>query len=396
MIDLGLTPRDLGFRAEVLEFLERELTPELVRGTDLSQSLFPPPSVTLPWQRKLLARGWLAPHWPREYGGAGWTAMQHFIFDVESGRAGAPLLAPFGLSYLGPVLIRYGTDEQRKRFLPRILTGEDYWCQGYSEPAAGSDLASLQCAARRDGENYVVSGTKLWTTHAQYANWIFCLVRTSTERRRQAGISFLLIDLRSPGVGITPIVSITGEHETNQVFFDDVRVPRENLVGAEGEGWDIARYLLEFERGGFIMSGLIRRKLERCRSLWHRAFREEPTREADVLSGRLAGLEVDLRALETAELQCALEREAGKTPGPGASALKVEFSELMQRVEEAALELLGPRALAFPEDPAGLDDPQAALDQAVVATYLNNRATTIYGGSSEIQRDLMARTMVGL
>ncbi len=330
--------------------------------------------------------------------------MQNFILDSEAGYAGAPLLAPFGLKYLGPVLIRFGADEQRRRFLPRILSGEDYWCQGYSEPNAGSDLAGLQCAAGRDGDEYVVNGSKLWTTHAQYANWIFCLVRTdSTGRanwifclvrtdssgRPQSGISFLLVDLRTAGVTVTPILSTTGEHEVNQVFFSGVRVPVSNLVGKEGDGWTIARYLLEFERGSFIMSGLIRRKLERCQTLIReRCHPDAP--ESLLLQTTIADMEIDLLALEAAELRCALDLEAGRTPGAEASLIKIEFSELMQRVEGLAVRALGPRSLQF----SSADS--ASFAEAIVGTYFNNRATTIYGGTNEIQRELIAKHLLGL
>ena len=332
-------------------FLRAELTPELVRGTDLHESLFPPPAVALPWQAKLQRRGWLAPHWPREQGGAGWSAMQRFIFETEAALAGAPALPPFGLNYLGPVLVRYGTEAQRARFLPRILDGSDYWCQGYSEPNAGSDLASLQCAARRDGDEYVIRGTKLWTTHAHHANWIFLLVRTSSEGRPQAGISFLLASLESPGVSVTPIVSIAGEHEVNQVFFDEVRVPADLLVGREGEGWQIARYLLEFERGGFVMNGMLRRKFERCRALAVTALAGASRTEAAALHARLVEIDVDLLALAAAELRVALSFEAGGSPGPESMVLKLEYTELWQRIESLGVALLGDRALAF--DPNG-------------------------------------------
>jgi acyl-CoA dehydrogenase len=385
----GLNAQEQQFRAEVREFLARELTPETVRATDQHRSLFLPPEVTLPWQRKLLARRWLAPHWPAEYGGSGWTAMQYFIFETEAGRAGAPLLGPFGLKYLGPVLIKFGTHEQRLRFLPRILDGQDYWCQGYSEPAAGSDLAGLQCTARREGDEYVVNGTKLWTTHAQYANWIFCLVRTATEARPQAGISFLLVDLRSAGVAVTPIRSFAGEHEVNQVFFDSVRIPASQRVGTEGEGWAIARYLLEFERGTFIMSGLLGRKLVRCKALL-RDLPRAAAEEHQALRTRIADMEIDLLALEAAELRCALDLEAGRTPGAEASLIKIEFSELMQRIEELALSILGPSGLEF--SGVGPSSP----GEAIVGAFQNNRAASIYGGSNEIQRELIAKHLVGL
>jgi len=385
----GLNSNELEFRAEVREFLGRELTPAMIQATDTHRSLFPPPSVTLPWQRKLLERRWLAPHWPAEYGGSGWTAMQHFIFDTEAGRAGAPNLAPFGLKYLGPVLIKFGTDAQRERYLPRILSGDDYWCQGYSEPNAGSDLAGLQCTARREGTEYVVSGTKLWTTHAQYANWIFCLVRTDTEARPQAGISFLLVDLRSPGVTVAPLRSFAGEHEVNQVFFDAVRVPAAQLIGHEGEGWSIARYLLEFERGTFIMSGLLARKLARCKALAVDVSAHH-VEEVRTLLAQIAHIEMDLLALEAAELRCAQDQEGGRTPGAEASLIKIEFSELIQRIEALTLTALGGSALAY------CDERDSSEQGAIVGSYMNNRATTIYGGSNEIQRELIAKHLVGL
>jgi acyl-CoA dehydrogenase len=385
----GLTTQEQQFRSEVREFLDRELRQEWVQATDRHRSLFLPPEVTLPWQRKLLERRWLAAHWPPEHGGSGWTALQHFIFETEAGRAGAPLLAPFGLKYLGPVLIKFGTREQQEQFLPRILDGRDYWCQGYSEPNAGSDLAGLQCTARREGSEYVVNGTKLWTTHAHHANWIFCLVRTESDPRPQAGISFLLVDLRSAGVTITPIRSFTGEHEVNQVFFDSVRIPASQLVGAEGEGWTIARYLLEFERGTFIMSGLLARKLARCKALVSDPDNGSADRRRAWLD-RVADMEIDLLALEAAELRCAQDLEAGRTPGAEASLIKVEFSELMQRIEALALSAIGPAGLEFSEV------ADASVPEAIVGQYQNNRATTIYGGSNEIQRELIAKHLVGL
>jgi acyl-CoA dehydrogenase len=398
MIFAGLGPDDAAFREQVRAFLRAELTPELVRGTDLHESLFPPPAVALPWQAKLRRRGWLAPHWPREHGGAGWSAMQRFIFETEAALAGAPALPPFGLNYLGPVLVRYGSDAQRARFLPRILDGSDYWCQGYSEPNAGSDLASLQCAARREGDEYVIRGTKLWTTHAHHANWIFLLVRTSSEGRPQAGISFLLASLEAPGVSVTPIISIAGEHEVNQVFFDDVRVPVELRVGQEGEGWQIARYLLEFERGGFVMNGMLRRKFERCRALSGAALAGASRTEAAALHARLVEVDVDLLALAAAELRVALSFEAGGSPGPESMVLKLEYTELWQRIESLGVALLGGRALAF--DPNGeaarrTGADARADDRALLGSFLNNRAATIYGGSSEIQREIVARSVAG-
>ena len=297
------------------------------------------------------------------------------------------------------MLVRYGSDAQRARFLPRILDGSDYWCQGYSEPNAGSDLANLQCAARRDGDEYVIRGTKLWTTHAHHANWIFLLVRTSSEGRPQSGISFLLAPLGVPGVSITPIVSIAGEHEVNQVFFDDLRVPADLLVGSEGEGWNIARYLLEFERGGFVMNGMLRRKFERVRAGAEAALAQASRTEAAALRARLVEIDIDLLALAAAEeLRVALSFEAGGSPGPEAMVLKLEFTELWQRIESLGVALLGGRALAFahnPETARQLARDPRADDRALVGSYLNNRAATIYGGSSEIQREIVARSVAG-
>jgi len=396
MIFEGIGAADAAFRDEVLQFLQAELTDEMIRGGDLHESIFPPPAVTRPWQEKLRRRGWLAPHWPREHGGPGWTAMQRFIFETEAALAGAPSLPPFGLNYLGPVLVRYGSDAQRARFLPRILDGSDYWCQGYSEPNAGSDLVSLQCAARRDGDHYVVRGTKLWTTHAHHANWIFLLVRTRSEGRPHEGISFLLADMRSPGVSVTPILSIAGDHEVNQIFFDDVRVPADQLVGREGQGWEIARYLLEFERGGFVMNGMLRRRFERIRRLAAQALPEMPALEAAAHRARLVAIDVDLLALAAAELRVASSFEAGGSPGPEAMVLKLEFTEIWQRIESLGVTLLGPRGLAFDPNPESARHaaPNApADDRALLGSYLNNRAATIYGGSSEIQREIIARSV---
>lgn len=390
MLFAGLAAEEAAFRQEVLEFLLDELTPAMQRGADLHESLFPPPEVSMPWQEKLRRKGWAAVHWPREYGGPGWSAVQRMIFETEASLAGAPALAPFGLNYLGPVLIKFGTTEQRAALLPRILSGEDYWCQGYSEPNAGSDLAALQCQARRDGDDYVVSGTKLWTTHAHHANKIFCLVRTSQEARPHNGISFLLMDLRAPGVTVAPIRSIAGEHEVNQVFFDDVRVPRGNLVGEEGAGWTIARYLLEFERGGFVMNGMLRRKYERVRRALLARTAEISVIEAAALASRSIEIDIDLHALAAAEWRVAKRIEAGGSPGPESMVLKLEFTEIWQRIESLGIAVLGDRALAFEAQ-----EPWPER-RALVGSYLNNRAATIYGGSSEIQREIVARSVAGI
>lgn len=385
-----LTGEESRFRSTVCEFLEQHLRPELVEAADRNTSLFPSPSVSLPWQEILRRRGWLASHWGRDYGGPGWTPMERFIFETEAGLAGAPLLAPFGLNYLGPVLIRYGTDDQRRRFLPRILSAEDYWCQGYSEPSAGSDLAGVKCAARREGDRFVVNGTKLWTTHAHHANWIFNLVRTSSEGKPRQGLTFLLIDMASPGVSVAPIRSLTGDHEVNQVFFDDVQVPADNLVGTEGQGWEIAMYLLDFERGGFVMNGFLRRKFERYCALRPAASGRVDAEGVEVQRQKI---DIDLHALFAAEWRCALTLGESHSPGPDATTLKIQFTELMQRIESFGLAMLGASGLEFTPS---IDGVGTTLPSALVGSYLNNLAATIYGGSSEIQRELIARSIVGI
>ncbi|MEQ9317405.1 MAG: acyl-CoA dehydrogenase family protein, partial [Henriciella sp.] len=255
-MNLELSESDIAFREEVRAFLDENLTPELAAAGRKATSVFIEPDYTLPWQRKLHARGWVAPHWPAEHGGTGWSEMQRYIFASECAKAGAPSLAPMGLGMVGPCIIGYGTPEQKAYYLPRLLAGEDYWCQGYSEPQSGSDLASLALKADRDGDHYVLNGSKIWTTHAHHANRMFCLVRTRPDGKPQEGITFLLLDMNTPGIKVDPIITLAGEHELNQVFFDDVRVPVANRLGEENDGWTVAISLLDFERGGGSSAGL--------------------------------------------------------------------------------------------------------------------------------------------
>ena len=365
------------FRAEVRDFLTANLTPELREGAARATSVFVDPSVTLPWQAILHARGWAAPDWPAEHGGPGWDDMQRYIFAAECARAGTPSLAPMGLKMVAPVIMHYGTPEQKAHYLPRILSGEDYWCQGFSEPGAGSDLASLQLKATPDGDDYVLNGSKIWTTHAHFANRMFCLVRTSSEGKPQAGISFLLLDMASPGITVKPIRTLGGDHEFNQVFFDDVRVPQANRLGAENEGWSVAKHLLTFERGGKYAPPLIEKldKLRRSDGL------------DAVLSARLTREAVSLRALQALEMKAM--RGAGGSPALYASVLKVLGTEAMQRLDVLACEIEGPEGWAK-------GDGQTPADQAVaVPRYLNDRAASIYAGSNEIQRDLISRLVLG-
>nr|WP_292684655.1 acyl-CoA dehydrogenase family protein [Novosphingobium sp.] len=365
------------FRAEVRDFLDANLTPQLREGAARATSVFVDPSVTLPWQAILHARGWAAPDWPAQYGGPGWDDMQRYVFAAECARAGAPGLAPMGLKMVAPVIMHYGTAEQKAHYLPRILAGQDYWCQGFSEPGAGSDLASLQLKATPDGADYVLNGSKIWTTHAHFANRMFCLVRTTSEGKPQAGISFLLLDMNTPGITVKPIRTLGGDHEFNQVFFDDVRVPQANRLGAENEGWSVAKHLLTFERGGKYAPPLIERleKLRRREGL------------DAVLSARLTREAVSLRALQALEMKAM--RGAGGSPALYASVLKVLGTEAMQRIDVLACEIEGPEGWARP-------DGQTSADLAVaVPRYLNDRAASIYAGSNEIQRDLIARLVLG-
>ncbi len=398
-MDLDLDAAALAFRDDVRAFLAAELTDELRLAARRTTSVFTDPQVSLPWQRILHRRGWVAPNWPREYGGPGWSETQRYIFAAESARAGAPGLAPMGLRMVAPVIMRYGSPEQKAHYLPRILSGEDYWCQGYSEPGAGSDLASLQLAAARDGDSYVLTGSKIWTTHAQFANRMFCLARTRREGKPQAGISFLLLDMASPGVSVRPIITLAGDHEVNQVFFDQVRVPIANRLGGENEGWTVAKHLLEFERGGGGSAGL-RVAMERLVAMAGADAGAGRIVDDPGFGRRLAEIGVALDALEISELRILTALAAGDSPGAVSSVMKVQTTELMQAIDELALEALGlyapvdqPEARA-PGVNVEFVGPEVGL--TVTARYLNDRAGSIYGGSNEIQRNIVARLLLGL
>ena len=393
-MDLELRDVDLAFRDEVRAFLDANLTSALRVAASRVTSVFCEPRYSLPWQRILHARGWAAPSWPVEYGGPGWSEVQRSIFAAECARASAPGLAPMGLRMVGPVIMGYGTPEQKAHDLPRILSGEDYWCQGYSEPGSGSDLASLQLQALSDGDDYVLSGSKIWTTHAQYANRMFCLVRTNREGKPQAGITFLLLDMASPGLTVKPIITLAGEHEVNQVFFDNVRVPKANRVGPENQGWTVAKYLLEFERGGGSAPGL-KVGLDRAAGI-------ADVSEADDRAHRrrLAESQIAVTAIDMSERRVLSALASGNPPGPASSMLKINGTEAMQRIDEISIAALGPyahveqmqaREAGSNIEPVG---PEAGL--TAMPRYLNNRAATIYGGSNEIQRDIIARLVLGL
>ena len=400
-MDLELSAEDLAFRDEVRAFLEAELPADLRKAGQRATSVFFDKRHSLAWQKILNARGWAAPSWPVQYGGPGWNEMQRHIFAAECARAGAPGLAPMGLKMVGPVIMGFGTPEQKAYYLPRILSGEDYWCQGYSEPQAGSDLAALALQARRDGDDYVLSGSKIWTTHAHWANRMFCLVRTRSEGKPQAGITFLLLEMNTPGITVKPIITLAGEHEVNQVFFDDVRVPAANRIGEENDGWRVAKYLLEFERGGGSAAGL-KVSLERLAGL-DRAERGDhggPLIEDPAFRARLGAAEVLVEAIQMTEHRVLAELASGRNPGPASSMLKAQGTEAMQLLDQIAVEGIG----AY----AGVDQPEARAPDSNVdgigpdhgltamARYLNDRAASIYGGSNEIQRDIMARLVLGL
>lgn len=402
-MDMDFSSEDLAFREEVRAFLADKLPEHLREGSRQTPGVFVEPDIGMEWHRILNDRGWVAPHWPKEDGGTGWTPTQKFIFEKESALAGAPSISILSLRLVGPVICAFGTPEQKARFLPKILTGEDYWCQGYSEPGSGSDLASLKTAARLEGDKYIVNGSKIWTTHAHHANWIFALVRTNTEVKKQAGITFLLLPMDQPGIEVTPIVSMSGDHEVNQVFFTDAETPVENRIGEEGQGWTIAKFLLENERGGSCFAP---RLLENIAALSAIADAQpsgvngamaHDTRFRD----KLSNLKLEAEALEVTELRILADLAKGRQPGPQTSLVKMLSSNIGQKVDALRLELLGHDALQLPLDrplygneaPEPVGSPAA---QASMATYLNNRASTIFGGSDEVQKNIIAKTVLGL
>lgn len=400
-MNLELSAEDRAFRDEVRAFLEQSL-PEYLREAGRNPtSVFADKEHSLAWQRILHARGWVAPAWPKDHGGPGWNVMQRYIFATECAHAHAPGLSPMGLRMVGPCIMRYGTDAQKAHYLPRILSGEDYWCQGYSEPGSGSDLASLQLRATSDGDDYVLNGTKIWTTHAHWANRMFCLVRTRFDGMPQAGITFLLLDMASPGISVKPIITLAGEHEVNQVFFDDVRVPKTNRLGVENHGWSVAKYLLEFERGGASGAGL-KSALQRLRTMaaaeadgaGNRLSNDEAFRL------RLAAAEVQVHAIEMSEHRVMSALASGRNPGPASSMLKMQGTEAMQMLDELAIEIAGYYALANQPEARKPASNVAAIGPAhslfAMPRYLNNRAASIYGGSNEIQRNIIARLVLGL
>jgi alkylation response protein AidB-like acyl-CoA dehydrogenase len=378
-VNLEFSAADEQFRLEVRELVAQRLSAELkkkvLEGQPLGREDY------LSWVRILNERGWSAPSWPTRFGGPGWSTLQQLIFDEECSLAGAPPVLPFGVNMVGPVLMAFGSPAQQEYFLPRILSGEHWWCQGYSEPGSGSDLASLRTRAELRGDQYLVSGQKTWNTYGHFADWIFCLVRTNAQVRPQAGITFLLIDMKTPGITVRPIPLLDGGHEVNEIWFDNVSVPAANRVGTENEGWTYAKYLLAHERTGIAQLGQSKRELRSLKQLAQRQSLEGRKLIDDArFRERIAELEVDLLALEFTVLRLL---QSGTNPGPESSVLKVRGSDFQQALSELRMLALGPDALEAV--PAGL-----------TARYFNLRKTSIYGGSNEIQRNIIAQRLLGL
>lgn len=399
-MELAYTSEEQAFREEVRGFIRENLPADVqdkvLNGKHLLREDM------MRWHRILYKKGWVAPNWPVEHGGTGWTAVQRHIFDEEGAEAGAPPVIPFSITMCGPVVIRFGDDWQKSYFLPRMLSGEHVWCQGFSEPGSGSDLASLRTRAVREGDHYIVNGQKTWTTLAHIADWIFCLVRTDpAAKKQQEGISFLLVDMKSPGVTVRPIVTMDGSAEINEVFLDNVTVPAKNLVGEKNKGWTYAKFLLANERTGIARVGASKRELKRLKEI-AAAEREggRPLIEAPRFRDKLARVEIELKALEVTNLRILAAMRSGKGVGAEASILKLKGSDIQQRISELAMEAIGPYAFPFQrealeegwnEEPVG-----PAYAPGLAPHYFNYRKVSIYGGSNEIQRNVIAKMMLGL
>lgn len=401
-MDLAISQKYQDFREEVKSFLNESLTPEIREAGRFTTSVFSDADLAMAWQKILYKKGWVAPHWPVEYGGTGWDIVERSIFAEECLKAEAPLLVPMGLQMCGPCIIGFGTQEQKDYYLRRMLAGEDFWCQGYSEPNAGSDLSSLQMSAESDGDDYILNGTKIWTTYAQYANKMFCLVRTNKEGKQQQGITFLLLDMDAPGVTVEPIIGLDLVHEQNTVFFDNVRVPKANRIGEENQGWTVAKYLLEFERGGVEYAPSIHFQLAKVKEIAVEAktFNGGRLIDDEVFRRKLSAVEIEAKTLEFTENRIKAALGSGQNPGPAASMTKILGTEISQKVTELAIEAaslnglyLQPEALE-PGNQVELLGPESTL--TAMPRYLNTRATSIYGGSNEVQRGIIAKMVLGL
>ena len=398
-MDLDYSAEDLAFRDQVRAFIDANLPAELKHKVLNHKRLSRQDYVT--WHKAVHKQGWVGANWPREYGGTGWTAVQRHIWEEECARAGTPPILPFGVNMVAPVIMAFGNEAQKRHYLPRILACDDWWCQGYSEPGSGSDLASLKTRAERHDDHYIVNGQKTWTTLAQHADMIFCLVRTDPHARKQEGISFLLIDMKTPGITVRPIIMLDEEHEVNEVFFDNVKVPVENLVGEENKGWTYAKYLLGHERTGIAAVGRSKRELQFLKRLASTHMKHgKPLIDDPVFAAKVASLEIELMALEMTVLKVVSAEGQRRGPGPEASMLKIKGTEIQQWLTELMVEAVGP--LAMPFDRAYLEGrSEHALtgddDAAPLASYyFNFRKTSIYGGSNEIQKNIISQMILGL
>jgi len=395
---LDFTPEELAFRDEVRSFLKDALPDDLRQKMINREHLTKEDTVR--WQQILNARGWATTHWPVQYGGTAWTPAERYIFQEEMALAHAPEGSPFNVNMIGPVLCKFGTDAQKAKFLAATANIDIWWCQGFSEPGAGSDLASLKTTAVRDGDHYVLNGQKIWTTQAQHADWMFGLFRTDGSGKKQQGITFLLLDMNTPGLTVRPIETIDGEHDANEVFFDDVRVPVENVVGEEGKGWDVAKHLLGSERSGIARIGLSKERLSQLRDLEGRLAKDGTLTEEEQrrLAHKLAEVEVELRALELTQLRVVAADAHGGGSNAAASILKVKGTEMQQRMTELVTELAGPAGLAMPDHDhdARDNDPEGGWIGAAAPYYFTMRKVSIFGGSNEIQKNIIAKTLLGL
>jgi pimeloyl-CoA dehydrogenase large subunit len=402
-MDLNLSPEEAAFRDEVRAFIKTELSPEtqekMILGREIGKHDF------VEWQQKLHQKGWAVPHWPAEYGGKNWSPMQEYILINEIEQAPAPSPLPFNVSMVGPVIATFGSEEQKKKFLPDTASLKIWWCQGFSEPGAGSDLAGLKTTARREGDFYIINGQKTWTTLAQYADWIFVLARTNPQaEKKQQGISFILVDMKTPGVTVRPIQLIDGGREVNEVWFDEVKVPAENLVGEENRGWDYAKFLLGNERMGIARIGISKQRIRRIKELATlERYGDTQLLDQPWFREKLANVEIELKALEITQLRVVAEaRKRGKhgVPDPNSSILKIKGSELQQATTELMMDVVGPYVVPFAssmDDEDRTNEPPIGPDYAAAAapSYFNNRKVSIYGGSNEIQRGIIAKAILG-
>lgn len=410
-MNIDWTEAEEEFRLEVRTLFENNLTPDLRDAANFATSVYPDHQASMAWQAKLRQRGWAAPHWPVEYGGTEWSAAQHYIFESERVAAGAPVLSPMGISMVAHVIIAFGTADQNEWFLPRILSGEVFFCQGYSEPEAGSDLASLTTSAEADGDNLILNGAKIWTTHAPEANWMFALVRTEKAHKKQEGITFVLLPMDQPGIEVRPFTMLTGEQVQSAVFFADARVPKANVLGEIGKGWSVAKYLLEFERGSIAYAPGLKARARRIAEDARHVPGDHGGCLADdpPFAAELARVEIDVDVLEMLELRLLSEASGGQSIGAMSSVLKVAGTELAQRVTELALEAAGSRGTIYqphatrpggpvplhvaPQDGTWVGEQWQAL---APLRYMNERAGSIYAGSNEIQRNIIAKSILGL